>query len=60
LAELGNALMEEWNNLLIETSGCFFTAHLEVTKPSLMQEEAIHGIESSSTKCNDGLSPKAV
>jgi hypothetical protein len=45
LAELRNALVEEWNNLQIETSGCLLTACLDVVKPSLMQGEAIPGIE---------------
>jgi hypothetical protein len=48
-AELGNALVEEWNNLTIETPGCSLTSCLGVVKPSLMQEEVIPGLDTSST-----------
>jgi hypothetical protein len=49
LAELGNALVQEWNNLPIEIPGCLLTACFNVVKLSLMQEEAIPCIGTLST-----------
>jgi hypothetical protein len=37
----------------LETSGCSLIAWSDVVKPLLMQGEAITGIDTSSTKCND-------